>query len=187
MGSGEWPRLQASVGERLDPGSEGGETGLDSEVLWKVIVDGPGSGLKEEEASNLDSGGSWDPQSQKAMTPWNAPWKHDMSFFFSPPRWAAGNSRPSASSTRYGPATAASCSQWMTHSTSLWPRWRRDPLSLWSQQTPSAALALETQSPAGASSTVPTGDSPDPDVSDSESPSPEAQQVRPQPLRPPAG
>lgn len=27
------------------------------------------------------------------------------------PRWAAGNSRPSASSTLYGPAMAASCSQ----------------------------------------------------------------------------
>lgn len=79
---------------------------------------------------------------------------------FSWPRWAAGRSRLSASSTRCGPATAASCSQWMTHSTSRWPRWRRGPLSSWSPPTPSAALASETPSPAGASSTAPTGDSP---------------------------
>lgn len=94
------------------------------------------------------------------MPPGSMTWFFVVVFVFSSPRWAAGNNRPSASSTRYGPAMAASCSQWMTHSTSPWPPWRRDLLSLWSQRTPSAALASETQSPAGPSSTVRTGDSP---------------------------
>lgn len=46
--------------EGWTPVSEGGETGLGSNMLRKVITEGIGSGLKEEGARYLCSGGKWD-------------------------------------------------------------------------------------------------------------------------------
>ena len=147
------------------PVSEGRETGLDSNVLWKVITEGTGSGLKEEGARysgfwrklvNSIFGLREGQQSQDTLECCHGARQYDSCvclvlfccclflfcfvvvcfcfvlvwFGLFLPRWAAGNSRPSASSTLYGPAMAASCSRWMTRSTSLWPRWRRDLLSL---------------------------------------------------------
>lgn len=79
---GTWLPGSKGGGLVLDTRSEGGETGLDSEVLSKVIIEGPGSGLKEEGVRNLGSGGRWDPQPRKARTSWNAPRKHDLFFCF---------------------------------------------------------------------------------------------------------
>lgn len=79
---GTWLSGSKGGGLVLDTRSEGGETGLDSEVLSKVIIEGPGSGLKEEGVRNLGSGGRWDPQPRKARTSWNAPRKHDLFFLF---------------------------------------------------------------------------------------------------------